>query len=111
MAWTVFENGKSLGTTGSERGTIRRDEELNSIARITLEQGGVTAPWSITAGIYGWMAHTRFFGSQDESNRQFDQMKIEMEKILAIIPNNNDVTPEATSTVCSAIEAFVRRFD
>ena len=111
MGWAAFNDGKSLGTSGSEGGTIRRDDEHDLGARVTLEEGGSVAPWSITCGIYGWMFHTRFFGTQQEGNREFDQMKVGLEEVLAIIPMKDDATPEKMSAVSSAIEAFVKRFE
>ncbi len=111
MGWTAFDDGKSLGSSGSEGGTTRRDEEHDLGARITLEEGGGIAPWSITCGIYGWMFHTRYFATEDERNREFDQMKVGLEDVLAIIPLKDDATPEQMSAVSSAIEAFVKRFE
>jgi hypothetical protein len=111
MGWTAFDDGQSLGTRGSEGGTVRRDEEHDLGARITLEEGASIAPWSITCGIYGWMFHTRFFGSEEEGNREFEQMKVGLEEVLQVIPLMDDATPEKMSAVSSAIEAFVKRFE
>ena len=111
MGWIAFDDGKSLGKSGSEGGTVRRDEEHDLGARITLEEGGSVAPWSITCGIYGWMFHTRFFGSEEEGNREFDEMKVGLEEVLAIIPLKDDVSDEKVSAVSSGIEAFVKRFE
>ena len=108
--WTAFEDGKSLGERGSEGGTVRRDEEHDFGARITLEEGGSIAPWSITCGIYGWMVHTRFFGLAEEGNLEFERMKVGLDEVLQIIPLKDDATPEKMSAVSSAIEAFVERF-
>ena len=58
MVWVAVENGATIGTLGSEGGVIERDEEHADGARITIEQGGTIAPYSITCGIYGWMFHT-----------------------------------------------------
>lgn len=111
MGWTAFDDGKSLGTGGSEGGIIRRDEEHDFGARITLEEGGSVAPWAITCGIYGWMFHTRYFGSGEEGNRDFEQMKVGLEEVLQIVPPKGDASPEKMSAVSSAIEAFVERFE
>ena len=75
MTWRSYENGKTVGKQGSEDGTIFRDEEHVEGSRITLERGGHVAPFAITCGIYGWMAHTRFFGSETEAQSEFDAMK------------------------------------
>jgi hypothetical protein len=111
MGWAAFDDGKSLVMSGSEGGIIRRDDEHDLGARITLEEGGTSAPWSITCGIYGWMLHTRFLGSEEEGNREFEQMKVGLEEVLRIIPLKDKATPEKMSAVSSAIEAFVKRFE
>jgi hypothetical protein len=111
MGWNAFDDGKSIGTSGSEGGAVQRDEEHDLGARITLEEGGSIAPWSITCGIYGWMFHTRFFGSEAEGNREFEVMKVGLEDVLRIIPLKDDATQEKMSAVSTAIEAFVKRFE
>src|SRR5205085_8804251 len=75
MGWSNFDSGKSLGTMGTEDGVIRRDEEHDEGARITMEQGGKTAPWSITCGIYGWTYMTRYFTLEQDCKREYDLMK------------------------------------
>jgi hypothetical protein len=81
--WHAAENGASLGQTGSEQGTIVRDEEHDFGARISLERDTHTAPFAITCGIYGWMMHTRFFGSQPEAEAQYEEMKAALSALLA----------------------------
>lgn len=55
MKWEPFEQGTTIGTTGSEEGEIIRDEEWKGAARITIERGGEIAPFAITCGMYdGW---------------------------------------------------------
>ena len=111
MGWTTFDDGKSLGTRGSEGGVVRRDDEHGLGARITLEEGGDVAPWSITCGVYRWMVHTRFFGSAEKANREFEQMRPALEHVLGLIPDKDDATPEKMSAAASAVEAFVRQFE
>ena len=111
MEWTAFDHGKTVGTSGSEGGVIRRDEEHDSGARITLEEGGAAAPWSITCGIYGWMVHTRFLATEDEGNQEFELMKTALEEVLRIFPPEDDATAEKMSAASRAIAAFVERFD
>lgn len=110
MDWAPFDNGATLGSRGSEDGTIDRDEEHPYGARITLEHGSTHAPLAITCGICGWMLHTRFFGSPEEANHQYDSMKVAMQEILAGIPTEAEATPERMSGVSTAIEAFVKNF-
>ena len=111
MGWTAFEDGATIGASGSEGGIIRRDEEHDLGARITLEEGGAAAPWSITCGIYGWMVHTRFLDSVDEGNREFERMKTALEQVLSIMPLEDEATAENMSAVSAAIKEFVERFE
>jgi hypothetical protein len=87
-SWRPFEDGGTLGHYGSEQGTIFHDEEHPFGARITLERATQTAPFAITCGIYGWMLHTRFFGSENEANSQYEQMK----GALSALPEAADQT-------------------
>jgi hypothetical protein len=81
-SWQPFENGSTLRKTGSEAGTIVRDEEHMLGARISLERDCRVAPYAITCGIYGWMLHTRFFASQTEAEAQYDAMKQALAALL-----------------------------
>ena len=84
FTWHRFENGLTLGQTGSEEGTIMRDEEYSLGARITLERECRSAPFAITCGIYGWMLHTRYFGSQYEAETQYEAMKSAITVLLEV---------------------------
>jgi hypothetical protein len=81
-SWYTFNNGATLGQTGSEQGVIVHDEEHSLGARITLERAARVAPFAITCGIYGWMMHTRFFASEDEAEAQYGQMKGALSALL-----------------------------
>ena len=111
MSWYPFDEGKSIGQRGSENGVICRDQEHADGARITLEQGGTTAPYAITCGIYGWMFHTCYFGSEPKAQQAFQAMESELAKILTMIPANTDPDADAKSDVVTAsISSFVKRF-
>lgn len=111
MCWHLFENSESIGQRGSENGIIIRDEEHDDGARITLERDGDVAPYAITCGIYGWMFHTRFFGTEAGAQREFQSMQAEIVKILASIPLTSDPHAEAKSLVATeSISEFVRQF-
>lgn len=111
MAWLPFNNGRSIGERGSGSGIVIRDEEHTGGARITIERGGSIAPYSITCGIYGWTFHTRFFGSEQEAQRDCDLMRIDVEHILVAIPLNTDADVERkTQLVAKCISEFVERF-
>ena len=90
FSWQPFENGSTIGQPGSEQGVTVRDEEHSLGARITLERDTSVAPASITCGIYGWMLHTRFFGSEDEGEAQYEEMK----NALAALMEAADITAE-----------------
>jgi hypothetical protein len=111
MSWYAFDNGKSIGQRGSESGSIIRDEEHGDGARITLEREGQTAPFAITCGIYGWMFHTRFFGTESEAQDEFESMRSELSKIISTIPLAADPEVRSKSRVVSeSISEFVERF-
>ncbi len=80
--WHTFDQGRSLGTRGTEDGIIVLDEEHERGARITLEQGGRNAPWSLTCGICGCFMHVAFASSEDEANRKYSDMKRDLVEIM-----------------------------
>jgi len=111
MVWSSFDNGKSIGQTGSESGIIIRDDEHYDGARITLERDGQTAPFAITCGVYGWMVHTRFFGKEPEAQSEFERMRSALATIIGMIPDAVD--PEAddkSRVVVESISEFVAQF-
>lgn len=111
MSWNAFDNGRSIGQRGSESGTIVRDEEHGDGARITLEQDGKTAPFAITCGIYGWMVHTRFFGTESEAQTEFDSMRAELVRIVGTIPLATDPEIDAKIRVVSqSLSEFIEKF-
>jgi hypothetical protein len=111
MSWAPVENGATVGQRGSENGVILQDDEHELGARITLERDGDNAPFAITCGIYGWMVHTRFFGSEVEASAELERMKEALAAILEIIPSVDDPEGEEKGRrVCEAISAFVDRF-
>lgn len=99
-AWQPILDGFE-GDVGSERGIVRLDEEHPSGARITLEEGGVTAPWSITCGIYGLMVHTAFFESESEAREAIVVMKA---RVTAIMDSSSE------DRVYELLERFVADF-
>lgn len=111
MSWSPFQGGETIGQVGSESGVITRDQEHDLGARITLERDGSTAPFSITCRIYGWMLHTRFFGSESEATVEYDRMKDALAEVLGMIPLAEDPEVSAKSRrVSEAISGFVARY-
>jgi len=111
MSWYPFDSGKSIGQLGSESGNIVRDEEHGDGARITLERGAQHAPFAITCGIYGWMVHTRFLGTELEAQSEYEKMKAELSKIISTIPLTPDPRVDSQSRPASeSLSDFVRKF-
>jgi hypothetical protein len=111
MSWYAFDSGKSIGQPGSESGSIIRDEEHGSGARITLERDARHAPFAITCGIYGWMVHTRFFGTEPKAQTEFESMRAELSRIISTIPSATD--PDVDSkmpAISESLSGFVRKF-
>jgi len=108
--WNPFDEGRTVGTQGSENGMILRDEEHRLGARMTLEHDGYQ-PFSITCGIYGWMVHTRFFSSKESAVKAFEEMKDDLARIMAIIPYTDDPEVEhKVRLVDEAISNFIEKF-
>lgn len=107
--WHEFDAGFSIGTSGSDVGIIVRDEEHTDGARITLEEDGSFAPFSITCNIYGWMFHTRYFSDEDEAIREFDRMKIDLDEILQTIPAADDADENALAAAAEELTRFVEK--
>jgi hypothetical protein len=111
MTWLQFDGGSSIGQNGSEEGVILLDDEHQIGARITLERDGVTAPFAITCGIYGWMVHTHFLGDEAEARETFERMKVDLTHIMDLIPAEQDPDLIAkVKTVSEAIASFVRSY-
>lgn len=109
--WNPFDEGKSIGRRGSEEGIIIRDEEQGDGSRITIERDGNIAPLAITCGIYGWMAHTRFFSSEEEATKEFEKMKVSLDEILQLIPlEGESEVEEKMDAVGKAISNFVEQY-
>lgn len=89
--WHPFENGATIGRAGSEQGTIALDEEHGLGARISLEGDARVASFAITCGIYGWMLHTRFLGTEDEARTQYSLMKNAIAELLKAAEKNAEI--------------------
>ncbi len=107
--WRPFDNGSTVGQSGSEGGNIVRDMEHDVGARATLERDCSSAPWTVTCGVYGWFFHTRFLGSEAEA--QFPSMLAGLATILDGIPRVDDPDVDAKMVAASvAVGKFVDRF-
>jgi hypothetical protein len=108
MGWTACEGGSTIGNTGSEGGSIRRDEEHELGARLTLEEVG-TPPFAITCGIHGVMVHTAFAASESEAGDAYDAMKADLEALFDLWPDT-DAEPDAKERFHDAVSAFTARY-
>lgn len=82
LDWSDFEKGKTMGTKGSESGTIIYDIENSKGARITLEKECGNIPFATTVGIYGLMFHTHFESELDKANEYVAQTIFKVNKIF-----------------------------
>jgi hypothetical protein len=110
--WREYDEGFSIGTSGSEVGVIVRDEEhAGGGARITLEEEGSFAPFSITCNIYGWMFHTRYFTNEAEASEQFELMKADLDEILQSIPPEvDDADDDAIAAASEELNDFAEKY-
>ena len=90
MIWQPYENGQTIGHTGSEGGIIQRDEDYAGASRITLEQGCLRAPYAITCGVYGLLVHTRFLADDETALYAMDSMKTALAAIVDLLPADED---------------------
>ncbi len=109
--WQPFEEGKTIGKTGTEGGLILADEEHSSGARITLEEGCLRAPYAITCGVYGWMVHTRFLADDESAQHALAEMRPALARIVALLPGDSDEDIDIKiDALTEAIAAFAERF-
>lgn len=73
--WRPFNQGRTIGTRGSEDGRITHDEEHDLGARITLEMETSNAPFSVTCGIYESFMHTSFSSTLEEALEKYFTLK------------------------------------
>lgn len=109
--WFPFDAGRTIGQGGGEDGLILRDEAHARGARITLESEPVLVPYVVTVQVYGFMAHARYFMTEEEAQSAFDEMKPEVDRIVRLIPEDDDPDEEArTRALLEALEGFPRQF-
>jgi len=107
--WHGFEDGATLGQAGSKQGTIFRDEEHDLGARISLERNAHAAPFAITCGIYGWMLHTRFFGSEEEALLEYEEMRNALSALLEAAEQTAAIDG-GRKVMMDGVSEFVGRF-
>lgn len=108
--WYDYDDGFSIGTSGADGGIIARDEEHKFGARLTMEEEGSFAPFSITCTIYGWTAHTRFFETETEAEEEFERMKPGLEKILSLLPEDGEPDDETTEAITDDLAEFIEMY-
>ena len=82
LDWADFDQGKTIGTKGSESGTIILDIENSQGARICLEKECGNIPFAITLGIYGLLFHTHFESDSEAAKEYVIASKFKINKIL-----------------------------
>ncbi len=82
LDWTQFDNGNTIGKTGSEDGTTILDIENSNGARITQEKDCRGIPFAITLGIYGLMCHTHFESELQKANEYVEDSKHRINRIF-----------------------------
>ena len=103
-SWSAYDNGRSIGKLSAEGGLVMRDEEHSGGARITFKRG--SGYISVSCNLYGWVDHTRFFGTASDAQREYVAMKAALITVLNVI--NTDNVKEIK--IWEAISEFVRRF-
>ena len=103
-SWFAYKGGRSIGSVGAEGGEILRDEEHEAGARVTLKRGSSYV--SVSCNVYGWMDHTRFFGSVADAQREYALMKSSLTDMVEniLLAGGSDLK------MWEAIAEFVRRF-
>ncbi len=102
--WFAFDDGRSIGKISAEGGVILRDDEYPGGARITLKRG--SGYISVSCNLYGWMDHTRFFGTVSDAQREYVEMKTALISVLEVIGTKN----LKEIKVWEALSEFVKRF-
>ena len=102
--WVLYDDGRSIGRVGFEGGVVLRDEEHVDGARLTLKHGDNYI--SVSCNIYGWINHTRFFGTVPDAERDFVMMKSELGEMMKNLAASGVDAPKRWE----AISEFVRRF-
>ncbi|MBE0682103.1 MAG: hypothetical protein IH589_09310 [Anaerolineales bacterium] len=102
--WFAFDDGRSIGKISAEGGVILRDDEHPGGARIILKRG--SGYISVSCNLYGWMDHTRFFGTVSDAQREYVEMKTALVSVLEVIGTKN----LKEIKVWEALSEFVRRF-
>lgn len=87
--WYNFDEGRSIGTKGSENGIITKDEEYFDGARITLEKCKVP-PYTITLGIYGLTCVTNYYGDIETALENYEILKTKIEKLINTCPSDDN---------------------
>jgi hypothetical protein len=101
VPWRAFEEGRTIGTRGSEEGIIVSDDANELGARITLEAGCRAIPFAITCGVSSLMVHTVYASSREAADLLLSSMRADLE-ILANLKH-----PEAEE----AASQFVKRYE
>ncbi|MCS7071709.1 MAG: hypothetical protein NZM00_09400, partial [Anaerolinea sp.] len=106
----AYEDGATLGLTGSEGGQIIADEEHPAGARITLEQNCLRAPYAITLVIYDWTFITRFTADLPLAEYEYGLIKAQLEADVFPYLETNGDTGDSIDRIADAIMRFVEQY-
>ena len=79
--WIKYNDGKEIGTIGTENGIIVLDDEYPGCARITVEE--CERYHAITVGLYSSMLHTAF-SNKEEYEKMVSNMKKDIEEQYSV---------------------------
>ncbi len=108
--WEPFEDGKTIGITGTEGGTVIADEQHERGGRITLERDCLRVPYAITCTIYGWAYHTRFIADEPTAKQSYAEMKTALLDVLRLLPPGDTGDVPDPEQVEQAVADFAERF-
>lgn len=105
--WKPNDEGRSLGKSGSEGGTIILEDAHSDGALITLEMRCRDwVPFAITCGVFGLMVHTCFFLWEDDARRSYAEMKDALSTMLARLAADPDDQDLAASLCADFVDRF-----
>ncbi|NBD11266.1 hypothetical protein [Corallococcus silvisoli] len=108
--WSDYEGGATLGSMGSQGGTITRDEGLRDLLRLTYEADDSRSFHVVTCGVSGWLVHPRFFDNAADALAAFDAMKPALEELGTKLPEGGPKTPADGRAAGPLLATFRVRF-
>ncbi len=108
--WQPAYGGSTLGTPGSQGGTIVRDEAWAEHCQLTQEQDASRDFHALTCSVSGWLLHSRFFSTAAEADAAFEEMKPALVELVSRLPPEGPRTPDLARKGGPLLAAFMGRF-